>query len=166
MCFIRHVWYIHKGSGFQRFISLFCFMVFEIPFALCPVTDFTNTLTDLLCDVLKLFILSCYALSILFRKTFRTFFIVILHLPCPDFLPYIFFIWRQCQLLISCTILSLCSTFTDSSDVSRFFFPLFYLVPLFESRQWIVCLLSASARIVNLSTYWVLLLSGSLIVTF
>lgn len=165
MCFIRHVWYIHKGSGFHLFISLFCFMVFEIAFALCPMTDFTNTLADLLCDVLKLFILSCYALSILFKKTFRTFFIVILHLPCPDFLPCIFFIWRQRQLLISCAILSPCSTFTDSSDVSRFFFHSFIWYHFLKVGSGLFVFLS-SARIVNLSTYWELLLSGSLMVTF
>lgn len=38
------------------------------------------------------------------------------------------------------------------------FIPCFYLVPLFESRQWIFCLCS-SARMGNPSTFWELLLS-------
>lgn len=96
------------------------------------------------------------------QKTVRVFYIVILHLPFPDFVLYIFFIWRQLQLLVFHTILSCLSLFTYSSDVSGIFFHT-YLVPLFESTQWISCLFAASASLMN---YWELLMSGSLMVTF
>lgn len=43
-------------------------MLHEIAFTLCPATNFTKTLTDLLCDVLKLFILSFYAHAIQLKK--------------------------------------------------------------------------------------------------
>lgn len=44
-------------------------MLYEIAFTLWPATNFTKTLKDLLCDVLKLFILSFYAHGIQLKKT-------------------------------------------------------------------------------------------------
>ena len=65
---IKHGWCIHRESGFWQSVSLFYFMLCEIAFALCPAANFTNTLTDLLCDVLKWFILGCYELGIVLKK--------------------------------------------------------------------------------------------------